>query len=104
MCPCVTHTHSPTGIDRLRFGDDGIAIKEMISAEKESVPMGKNLAARGAVERWLSDVEERMMVALSQADADVSDPAPFPTGSGALIRARWPAGLTARSPACADAT
>lgn len=52
------------GIDRLRFGEDGIAIKEMLSAEGESVSMGKNLAARGPVERWLTDVEERMMVAL----------------------------------------
>ncbi|MEW5314024.1 MAG: hypothetical protein WDW38_005552 [Sanguina aurantia] len=54
------------GIRRLDFGDDpkGIDISAMISGEGERVSLGKNLKARGNVERWLSEVESSMIASL----------------------------------------
>ena len=51
------------GIRRLDFGDDpnSIDIFAMISGEGERVSLGKNLKARGNVEKWLCDVEAAMM-------------------------------------------
>ena len=51
------------GIRRLDFGDDpnSIDIFAMISGEGEKVSLGKNLKARGNVEKWLCDVEAAMM-------------------------------------------
>lgn len=51
------------GIRRLDFGDDpnSIDIFAMISGEGEKVSLGKNLKARGNVEKWLCDVESAMM-------------------------------------------
>ena len=51
------------GIRRLDFGDDpnSIDIFAMISGEGERVSLGKNLKARGNVEKWLCDVESAMM-------------------------------------------
>ena len=43
----------------LAFGDEpgSIDIHSMVSPEGESVPLGKNLKARGYVEDWLSQVK-----------------------------------------------
>lgn len=51
------------GIRRLDFGDDpkSIDIYAMISGEGERVSLGKNLKARGNVEKWLCDVESSMI-------------------------------------------
>ena len=51
------------GIRRLDFGDDpnSIDIFAMISGEGERVSLGKNLKARGNVEKWLCDEEAAMM-------------------------------------------
>lgn len=48
---------------RLDFGDDpkSIDIFAMISGEGEKVSLGKNLKARGNVEKWLCDVEASMI-------------------------------------------
>ncbi|CAM9277540.1 unnamed protein product [Ascophyllum nodosum] len=50
----------------LAFGDEpgSIDIHSMVSPEGESVPLGKNLKARGYVEDWLSQVEARMKTSL----------------------------------------
>ncbi|KAJ9531588.1 hypothetical protein QJQ45_014947, partial [Haematococcus lacustris] len=54
------------GIRRLDFGDDprSIDIFAMISGEGEQVSLGKNLKARGNVEKWLCDVESSMIGSL----------------------------------------
>lgn len=52
------------GIRRLDFGHDdpkSIDIYGMVSAEGEKVSLGKNLKARGAVEAWLTAVEQAMV-------------------------------------------
>lgn len=51
------------GIRRLDFGDDpkSIDIFAMISGEGERVSLGKNLKARGNVEKWLCEVESSMI-------------------------------------------
>lgn len=51
------------GIRRLDFGEDpkSIDIYAMISGEGEKVALGKNLKARGNVEKWLGDVEASMI-------------------------------------------
>ncbi|XP_037073992.1 LOW QUALITY PROTEIN: dynein heavy chain 3, axonemal-like, partial [Pollicipes pollicipes] len=54
------------GIHRLRFTDD-MLIVAMISTEKEEVPLSTAIRpadARGMVEKWLSQVEQQMMVSL----------------------------------------
>ena len=49
----------------LTFKGSGILdITQMKSAEGEIVELGKNLKARGSVEEWLTNVEERMKVSL----------------------------------------
>lgn len=47
---------------RLEFGPEegSIDILAMLSAENERVPLGRSLFARGNVESWLKNVEERM--------------------------------------------
>lgn len=56
------------GIRRLDFGDDpkSIDIFAMISGEGERVNLGKNLKARGNVEKWLCDVEAAMIASLKR--------------------------------------
>jgi len=46
----------------LEFGKEegSLDILAMFSSEKERVSMGKNLKARGNVEDWLTQVENRM--------------------------------------------
>jgi dynein heavy chain len=54
------------GIRSLDFGEDSksIDIAAMVSAEGESVDLGKNLKARGNVEAWLTQVEAHMHASL----------------------------------------
>ena len=54
------------GIRTLDFGPDpkSIDISAMVSAEGESVDLGKNLKARGNVEAWLMQVEAHMHASL----------------------------------------
>ncbi|XRB21521.1 dynein axonemal heavy chain [Pseudoscourfieldia marina] len=56
------------GIKSLDFGRDpkSIDIFAMISAEGESVSLGKNLKARGNVEMWLGQVEQAMQMNLKR--------------------------------------
>ena len=53
-------------IKALDFGSDpkSVQIFAMISPEGENVTLGKNLKARGNVEKWLSDVESEMQINL----------------------------------------
>ncbi len=48
----------------LEFGDGSVDMLAMISSEKERVPLGKNLKARGNVEDWLKALEVSMKASI----------------------------------------
>eukprot|EP00210_Caulerpa_lentillifera_P003766 g3598.t1 len=56
------------GIKKLEFGPEAksINILSMISGDGEMISLGNNLKARGTVEKWLSDVETRMVQSLKR--------------------------------------
>ena len=62
-------------IQALTFGENGsIDVLAMVSPEGESVSLGKNLKARGAVEEWLMAVQDRMQRSVREAlDVAVKD-------------------------------
>ncbi|RHY32534.1 hypothetical protein DYB32_002465 [Aphanomyces invadans] len=49
---------------QLEFGDGSVDMLAMISSEKERVPLGKNLKARGNVEDWLKALEVSMKASI----------------------------------------
>ncbi|RHZ29129.1 hypothetical protein DYB31_003743 [Aphanomyces astaci] len=49
---------------QLEFGEGSVDMLAMISSEKERVPLGKNLKARGNVEDWLKALEVSMKASI----------------------------------------